>query len=321
MNIDKLFQHDFVDSASSSAYDVGYGHLNGIAIVGTTLSSADTIDIKLRTNTQTYVLATRLSLGFVATQSDMNYGVRSRHGIGEALRVLDEEDAVNQENFGDFYPDFRMVYLPLGSISLENAELEVSITNASRTGGVSQSYSLYKVSLDNSPMRLLQYDETKDFDSTHDMVREIYFSSGNPIFEDGVFRDLEFRIDTSSGTLINDSQGALLGTNVFSRAESIPENRYVRLYTDDMPVPTSVRFKVVGQNGSDSVIYIKEIVPELVKYATVETAKKLMERIEKLPDDLQKNYRRLDARVKKVEELQSAINQAENANKQDDAES
>lgn len=308
MKATKLFDVSGVASASVTAsHTTGQGRLNGLVLFySEVIYKADVISIKTRTKSNVYPHATNMSVRKLASLSDLSFGLRASGALNGVVReMLNATDATVDANkifpdakYGQFVPmlgtSVRCVYIPLGHITLGNAELEVSLQTSS--GSTAQNVAVYAIHSEFKPDNYLIYDETKDFDSTHNSVREIYFASEDYLITEAGEKSLSIQLDYPDQTTdLLDTRGILGITNLFSNVEGMPEMKTVRLFRDTMPVPSSVRAKITGADSAvDSLIYIKELLSEQTSTSTIDNLNEMTKRVEKLErenSDLAKRYR------------------------------
>lgn len=298
MKVEKLFTHSFNRNAGGSdSYTMGRGKVQGILITSSSGASLDKLSLKLRSNKSTIPLAINLTHGAIGTISDQNYGVRSSLGLSYVFSSLITQvetlitETSGAGSVGQLVKDvagigYYAIYLPLGHITLGESELEL-VTQAYNSGSdldVTNDY--YAVHLNDEPDKFFVYDETKDFDTTQDKVREIYFASTSSLLSDGAYDEIEIQIDEDEGqTFLSDVKGLLCASNIFGQIDGVPELRNVRIYSESSPIPSRVRVKVSGTDLStadNSLIFVKELIDSSVSRSTVQNLSELTAKVEKL---------------------------------------
>lgn len=328
MKIEELFSLTHVtNTKDSKSHDQAHGKLNGLLIVSDFVKTGDTLDVKIRSEEQTYVLCNNLDVSLINSISDMEGGLRGQNSTAQSISyIFDELDAhidftISASKYKQANSHLNAIYLPLGQITLGESEIEITYEASGNGSGSTNNITVYSVQKESLPDHYLQYDETKDFDTTQHMVRSLVFhSSDHLVDENGVYESIEFQIDTDDGTLLSDLRGLLLATNIFSEIDGLPETKNVKLYSDDSAVPGTVRVKATGYDATkQSLVIVKEIIPAAVSTSTVNELEKMRKRVEKLERtnaDLAKRYRHA-GRTEKSEEMAQVEQQLKASNEQE----
>lgn len=291
MKLDKLFSHSFNrEGVSQKIHTLGKGKLTGFLVQTDNLFTSDKISVKVRGKERTEVLLNRTEMRFLDSYSNANLGTSYNLGLGRHINQLYEQMVSHVTGFAGgfafdhFAGELDTVYVDVGHITLDLAEVEFKLETALTTGGESSgTYTVYAVHQETKPDFYKQYDITRDRDVVQRQISEIYFVSRTPIYQRGELKkDIQFQIDTDEGTMLNDSLGALALTNIFGNIEH-HQVLLATLFREDSPIQGSCRVKIDGQlHDEDHLLFVRKIIPKEVSTATKNNLQELKTKVEKL---------------------------------------
>lgn len=281
-------------------------------IAGGSWNYKDIITVKLRHQAGVDVVIDRMPALLLAWLCDTKKG-RPSIGTNNAAGVIGEEqtaDSIINAGQTFFVNAFKV---PLGHIALNAATSELEITvELSKSFGNDVSVKLANIEPASGPDFILQYDKSNDLESTHLLVRELWFygKNGDSLFKfaPGIVgsptpvqgKDVTAMLYTDSDAYETDME--VLGANTSIDGQlSHSVNNLVLAYQDLENLPTpSLRVKVSGDDIAQvGMLLIKEkMIQTLTSVSTIAQIDRALlktEAIEKMAPDTAKAYRHAGA--------------------------
>lgn len=311
MKVDQIIRQNYA-AGTTAQKTIGRGHLNGLLLMASGSIAGLTVTVKRRMNNgKVHVLASALTVGTLGRISDLEFGYSSTTGkaiqgiytalIAKAGAVAGTPAgatgyfaAADLTSFETSYGELGLTiaFLDLGSLYLGNeGELDVSVAMGSAVG--TGMLAVYTVSRLREPDKMFQYDLSFDWEATQKRVDSVYYGglggSGILATDDTTFlataeSSVVMQYDDGEGTVICDVLGMYLATVVFSRAEAIVDQVFVKVYQRTDVVPRDVYLKVTGYDAANHFILIKRVLydNEVLSAHTVIEGKNLAARIAEL---------------------------------------
>jgi hypothetical protein len=162
-------------NGGSITYQLERGRLTGLIFTTTSSFHAqDTITLKLRHSGGVLLIADRVSAGMLAFLCDFKRGMPTR-GTADTTNGDDDPETSETTVSSKLIP-VDAFELPVGHITLANAQLEITLNLVKGFGNV-ETFKIYQMTGDMTTDVIYQYDTSYDLESTHSLVREVYLVS------------------------------------------------------------------------------------------------------------------------------------------------
>lgn len=268
------------------------GHFTHLLIVlqGTTIRFGDNLTSRFRRDGgKALQNIDDISLDFFANMTDLKFALPSYGSVFKSDQGNGAGTTENESNGNYIAYGVNAVLIPLGSLYLDKAELEVALrtvhggssvsgANATNDGTGASFVHFFGIDTGPAPAHILMYEKSYDLEAKHTQVREMFLAHktgetlfpsasplGDPNYVDDI-RALDVRVqididgDSNDGNLYG--YGAM--TSIFGELNR-PASSYVRIFQDSDDIPSELWLKVSGndRNQVDLITVKEEMIPML----------------------------------------------------------